>query len=193
MEFLKYVSRHPNYWGAKEVFVTNYSRSLSGNGFIDILLKVNDQYEVYEIKPIYYHNWVDDEKSGKAQREAYIKALENGGYKGMEVNVNENGITFNPNGWRVPSNVKGYDFMYVTYPDSPGMIYYKYVKRKGHKEPVPSLQKEISTNEIKEVAEDVVIGVGTTAILYGVYRFVRMLPSLLPPLWFTIPANAACP
>ncbi|HBR02432.1 MAG TPA: hypothetical protein DD738_07460 [Ruminiclostridium sp.] len=28
---------------------------------------------------------------------------------------------------------------------------------------------------------------------YLIYRGVRMIPSLLPPLWWTIPANAICP
>ncbi|WP_207706274.1 hypothetical protein [Clostridium sp. HBUAS56017] len=28
---------------------------------------------------------------------------------------------------------------------------------------------------------------------YLIYRGVRMIPSLLPPLWWTIPANAVCP
>ncbi|MCY4747421.1 Ig-like domain repeat protein [Pelomonas sp. UHG3] len=35
--------------------------------------------------------------------------------------------------------------------------------------------------------------VATVAGGYVVYRCVRMLPSLLPPLWWTIPANAAVP
>ena len=36
-----------------------------------------------------------------------------------------------------------------------------------------------------------VVGAGVAA--YAAYRVVRMLPSLLPPLWWTIPANAAIP
>ncbi|MEM9437726.1 MAG: hypothetical protein AAGA15_11855 [Pseudomonadota bacterium] len=36
--------------------------------------------------------------------------------------------------------------------------------------------------------------VGAGALLaYGAYRVVRMLPSLAPPLWWTIPANAVTP
>ena len=31
------------------------------------------------------------------------------------------------------------------------------------------------------------------AIGYGAYRVIRMIPSLFPPLWPTIPANAAIP
>jgi hypothetical protein len=41
----------------------------------------------------------------------------------------------------------------------------------------------------EEVGAVVGAGVGT----YILYRVVRMLPSLLPPLWWTIPANAAAP
>jgi WTIP toxin of polymorphic toxin system component len=35
------------------------------------------------------------------------------------------------------------------------------------------------------------VEVGVTA--YVIYRVVRMLPSLAPPLWETIPLNAALP
>lgn len=28
---------------------------------------------------------------------------------------------------------------------------------------------------------------------YVIYRGVRMIPSFLPPLWWTIPANTVCP
>ena len=34
---------------------------------------------------------------------------------------------------------------------------------------------------------------GTAAALYVTYRIIRMIPSLAPPLWPTIPANAAIP
>lgn len=37
-------------------------------------------------------------------------------------------------------------------------------------------------------------GVGLVAAAgYGIYRFIRFLPSLYPPLWGTIPANLAIP
>jgi hypothetical protein len=44
-----------------------------------------------------------------------------------------------------------------------------------------------------ELARNAAIGVGGLAAGYAVYRAVRFLPSLLPPLWWTIPANAAIP
>jgi RHS repeat-associated protein len=39
----------------------------------------------------------------------------------------------------------------------------------------------------------VVVGAGAVVTGYLIYRGIRMLPSLLPPLWWTIPANAAIP
>jgi hypothetical protein len=50
--------------------------------------------------------------------------------------------------------------------------------------PNPAVQRATQT-----VAE----GVGTGVGLYVAYRVVRMLPSLFPPLWWTIPENAAIP
>jgi hypothetical protein len=46
-------------------------------------------------------------------------------------------------------------------------------------------------------AEAIAKGVGTGVVVVGggylIYRGVRMLPSLAPPLWWTIPANVAIP
>jgi RHS repeat-associated protein len=47
----------------------------------------------------------------------------------------------------------------------------------------------VRVNVPQTVAEGVGIGVG----VYLLYRGIRMLPSLLPPLWPTIPANVAIP
>ncbi|MBP7142504.1 MAG: hypothetical protein KBA71_11400 [Opitutaceae bacterium] len=44
------------------------------------------------------------------------------------------------------------------------------------------------TTNLTLFARSAVVGGG-----YLVYRGVRMLPSHLPPLWWTIPANAAVP
>jgi len=35
--------------------------------------------------------------------------------------------------------------------------------------------------------------VGAGLLTYGLYRCARMVPSLFPALWWTIPANAAAP
>ena len=50
----------------------------------------------------------------------------------------------------------------------------------------PKEGSEITTRDVATV-----VGAGVGA--YVLYRAVRMLPSLLPPLWWTIPANAAVP
>lgn len=56
--------------------------------------------------------------------------------------------------------------------------------------PAPRARPVDNTNEnLKTGAKVVGAGLG----LYLLYRGVRMLPSLLPPLWWTIPANAAIP
>jgi hypothetical protein len=48
--------------------------------------------------------------------------------------------------------------------------------------------------EVKDnTTKIVVVGAGAVVAGYLIYRGIRMLPSLLPPLWWTIPANAAIP
>jgi hypothetical protein len=47
--------------------------------------------------------------------------------------------------------------------------------------------------EAPDVAKAVVVVGGAAAVGYGIYRFVRFLPSLVPPLWWTIPTNLAVP
>jgi hypothetical protein len=44
-----------------------------------------------------------------------------------------------------------------------------------------------------DVVTAVGVGAGAVATGYIVYRVIRFLPSLLPPLWWTIPANVAVP
>lgn len=81
------------------------------------------------------------------------------------------------------------DIKYYTFPDDPGMIYYGYVKRTEPEEVVET-EKEI---EYQQVAIAAAEGAGVVAGGYILYRLIRMLPSLAPPLWWTIPANAVCP
>lgn len=54
----------------------------------------------------------------------------------------------------------------------------------------PRTGDEITTQDVVDTAAK---GVTAAATLYIAYRVVRMLPSLLPPLWWTIPANAVAP
>ncbi len=61
--------------------------------------------------------------------------------------------------------------------------------------PVPSLKEWIdpTTEALKTGVKVVGKGIATGVILYGIYRVIRFLPSLLPPLWSTIPGNLAVP
>ena len=111
-------------------------------GRIDILLYINESYEVYEIKPVSqrfanidYFLKIKEEADrhllsqgkkvtpiARQQRQGYIDALNLMGYS-----VNESGTTFNPNHLML---LDIYDstrvFEYVTnYENQPGMIYYK--------------------------------------------------------------------
>jgi len=45
----------------------------------------------------------------------------------------------------------------------------------------------------RSTAKRVLAGAGAVGVGYGIYRVLRMLPSLAPPLWWTVPANLACP
>lgn len=69
----------------------------------------------------------------------------------------------------------------------------KYGKRDGKNgcggPPPPPVPTETCGDTCQKTASVVVVG--STA--YVVYRCLRMLPSLLPPLWPTIPANVVLP
>ncbi|QEY26166.1 hypothetical protein [Neisseria zalophi] len=56
--------------------------------------------------------------------------------------------------------------------------------------PYPGDQLEFSKCDSCSTAAKAIAGVG---IGYLIYRGLRMIPSLLPPLWWTIPANAVTP
>ena len=46
---------------------------------------------------------------------------------------------------------------------------------------------------IENVGKGLAVVGGSAAAGYAIYRGLRMLPSLAPPLWWTIPANIATP
>jgi RHS repeat-associated protein len=56
--------------------------------------------------------------------------------------------------------------------------------------PFPGAKSEMCGEDCKDTAATVVVAGGTA---YIVYRCVRMVPSLMPPLWPTIPANLVVP
>jgi hypothetical protein len=53
--------------------------------------------------------------------------------------------------------------------------------------PCPKKQPEFST------CQKVAVAAGGVTVGYVIYRCVRMIPSLFPPLWETIPVNVAVP
>ena len=59
----------------------------------------------------------------------------------------------------------------------------------------PPARREITTepNEPLVTPEEVATVAGVAVAGYIAYRVIRMIPSLLPPLWWTIPANVAVP
>jgi len=57
--------------------------------------------------------------------------------------------------------------------------------------PLPEFKaEEISSDD---VIKSVAVGTGVSLLAYGAYRTIRFLPSLVPLLWPTIPANLAIP
>lgn len=52
---------------------------------------------------------------------------------------------------------------------------------------------KVNRNNISNVGKGVAIVGGSAAAGYAIYRGLRMLPSLVPPLWWTIPANIVTP
>lgn len=134
-----------NGWGWTEYRVEGYSYNASGWGQMDILLYVNEFYEVYEIKPISqrfanmeFFLKIKEESDkhllnqgkkvtpiARQQRQGYIDALVS-----QNLDVDEHGSSFNPNHLML---LDIYDstriFEYVTnYDKQPGMIYYRTYK-----------------------------------------------------------------
>lgn len=58
---------------------------------------------------------------------------------------------------------------------------------------LPEREPQSSDNSAREMAETAAVVGGGLALGYLTYRAIRMLPSLFPPLWPTIPANLAIP
>lgn len=79
--------------------------------------------------------------------------------------------------------------------------YLKEYQEKGYGPPPPLAsvlaEKKIEAPESGADGADVANAAGKTALALGagyvVYRGLRMLPSLFPPLWPTLPANVAIP
>jgi RHS repeat-associated protein len=72
--------------------------------------------------------------------------------------------------------------IYIELPDIPEMETYIVELKKYHRQ-----------ETIEKTATGVAVVGGTAAGCYLIYRGARMLPSLVPVLWWTIPANAVAP
>jgi hypothetical protein len=56
-----------------------------------------------------------------------------------------------------------------------------------------SVFKKCEEERSAESAKCACLVVGGVGLAYGAYRVCRMVPSLFPPLWWTIPGNLAMP
>jgi len=134
-----------NTYGDVNVYIPGGGRT-GGKGFADVVLYNEGEVEIYEIKPIGYH----ETGEGKDQLDRYIQAYSS---NNRDVDVKEGSIedvevlllwndtyTFDPE-----MNIK-----YEMFEDSPGMIYYTL----NYKE--PDKQPEYATQPIKfaELEED---------------------------------------
>lgn len=91
--------------------------------------------------------------------------------------VDSKGVTFNPNGWTVPSVLNSdKNIRYYTFYEQPGMIYWGYVDKPDKKPVTPFVEdkdkgngEEGDLSELKEqaadVGEKVAIGVAIGSIL----------------------------
>ena len=59
--------------------------------------------------------------------------------------------------------------------------------------PLPAPRAQLSEDGTNKALRTGAVLGGGAIVGYGVYRFIRFLPSLAPPLWPTIPANLAIP
>jgi RHS repeat-associated protein len=57
----------------------------------------------------------------------------------------------------------------------------------------PAVASLAECQKNQQALECVAVGAGAAVVGYGIYRCCRMVPSLFPPLWPTIPANIAIP
>jgi hypothetical protein len=57
----------------------------------------------------------------------------------------------------------------------------------------PAEERNRSSEVVGDICTGVAVVGGTVAAGYLIYRVARMIPSLFPPLWWTIPANAVIP
>ncbi|MEW4370831.1 RHS repeat domain-containing protein [Paenibacillus kandeliae] len=96
------------------------------NGRVDLLLKTGaNQYEVYEIKPMSYHNNSKKQASAQRQLNRYVTGINVNGVRGGNASAVK-GTTFNPNNLTINDPYNSNKLIrYRTFEDEPGMIYYE--------------------------------------------------------------------
>ena len=143
-----------------EVTVDGYQYTKSGTGRIDMLLAINNTYEIYELKPVtqirkprsIYE--LTGNYNGEQQREAYIRAFE----KTSVFPVNYWGNSFNPDHLDLVDiqNPSQY-FTYYTVPEKPGMIYWTVNDRnqdESKKVTEPATENENEKKTLEELIPD---------------------------------------
>ena len=170
-------------------------RNKSGNGRADIAYfnSVTKTVEVYEIKPGSYAPGATSFFEGTEQLDSYITALLANGQIEAGWNVARGRSLNGYFDTQVIPSVEYPDKEIVYHVYTNGMINYYYRNKRKEPEPdtVPAEVPETRDNTEKYKKAAKVVGIGAGA--YVAYRIIRMIPSLLPPLWWTLPANAACP
>jgi RHS repeat-associated protein len=63
----------------------------------------------------------------------------------------------------------------------------------AHKKPCDDNLPETPEEDGLSVGETAMVAVAAAGVGYVVYRAIRIIPSLIPPLWWTLPANIAVP
>ena len=180
--------------GKAEYLVTSgVTRNKSGQGRADIVYfnaKIRT-VEVYEIKPGSYSPGAPNHGMGMEQLDGYILALRSNGQIVNNWSV-KRGYSLNSyfNQMVIHSKLhEEKEIVYRVYEN--GLINYYYRKRKNETEAVSETEEEKEKNMEKlRIAGQVI---ETTAGAYVLYRGIRFMVSLIPPLWPTIPYNVVCP
>ncbi|WP_143186398.1 DUF6531 domain-containing protein [Paenibacillus sp. P3E] len=158
-------------------------------GYADFVINTQGTLQVYELKPITYYKNAQRNIDGKAQLSKYVNGLN------LEGKPAVRGVLWNPDKVRLkhPYDPTKEIVLETHYSTDPGMIYYYERRKTSTEEPVyitvPLPEKE----EEKETNNNLLKAGTITGGAYVTYRVIRFVPSLLPPLWWTIPENAVIP
>ncbi len=128
--------------------VTGYEYSRTGKGYIDLVMYVDGEMEVYELKKYWqtkiYGMDIGEIRQkykinggflpGWKQREGYIRALENMG-ENVKAGGNSLGEYIMENGLELAIN-DAYTARFYAYTEQPGMVYYTLFKRPEPEDPI---------------------------------------------------------